>query len=119
VDFGSILLTICTIYCEIFLSDSDVKRKENAICTSGTQQGYNTPSHGGGPYTLGTTPCEGVLCSHCVLEVQITSLQTKLQEFFIIEKRFFTGLGFLNANMIVIVEFTYSNKCTSHNLFHI
>jgi hypothetical protein len=29
---------------------------ENVICTSGTQHGYNTPSHGGGPHTLRPTP---------------------------------------------------------------
>jgi hypothetical protein len=33
--------------------------------TSSVQQLHNTPSHGGGPHTLGPTPCEGVLCNCC------------------------------------------------------
>jgi hypothetical protein len=33
--------------------------------TTSSQQLHNTPSHGGGPHTLGPTPCEGVLCSCC------------------------------------------------------
>jgi hypothetical protein len=32
---------------------------ENVIYTTGTQQGHNTPSHGGGPHILGPTPMWG------------------------------------------------------------
>jgi len=40
--------------------------------TTPPQQVHNTPSHGGGPHTLGSTSCEGVLCTCCGVVVNLS-----------------------------------------------
>jgi hypothetical protein len=44
-------------------------KMKNVIYTSWAQQGYNNPLYGGGSYTLGHTPYEGLLCPCCVPDV--------------------------------------------------